>query len=208
MITLAKIAQQVIRRASGGNQSKDSQLDRREVMLRIRQVMNEECKKSFFENYNLGEPGVEGQYVARYTNVAVLKDTTTNEEYSNIPSTYAALPNGRGIREVVPVKSGCFPLIIRKHGSKGIYSRLDVANMQGALGCWPEGNKLYYDQSLLKQGIQKVTIKLAVAAPDSVGEDDDLPIDESAATAIVDKTFQFFYPPVPQDRINNNNPNS
>lgn len=207
MISVLKIAQQVIRKCSGGNQSKDSQLDRREVMLKVRQIMNEECKKSFFENYNLGEPGVEGVYVARYTNVDVLKDTNTNEEYSNIPSTYVALPNGRGIREVVPVKSGCYPLIIRKHGAKGIFAMLPAGNLEGELGCWPEGNKLIYDRSLLAKGIKKVTIKLAVAAPDSVAEDDDLPIDESAASSIVDKAVAFFIQQMPQDRTNNNDPN-
>lgn len=208
MISILKLSQQVIRKVSGGNQSKDSQLDRREVMLKVRQIMNEEGKKSFFENYNMGEPGVEGQYVARYNNIDVLKDDTTNEEYSDIPSTYIALPNGRGIREVVPVKSGCNPLVIRKHGAKGIYAMLPTANLEGELGCWPEGNKLIYDKSLLAKGIKKVTIKLAVAAPDSVAEDDDLPIDEGAANTIVDRAVQFFIQQMPQDRTNNNNPNS
>lgn len=204
MITLDIISQQAIRKLVGGNQSKDSQLDRREVILKLRQIMNEKAKISFFENYKLGEPGVEGQYVASYKDVPIQRDTDRNEEYSEIPVSYVTLPNGRGIREVLPMKGNCNAFAIIKHGAKSVYKNLPAGNLQGHVGCYPEGNRIYYTNKPLSKGYLKVMIKLTVAAPDDLGESDPLPIDASIENQLVNELVMFFQQKVPQDKVNDN----
>lgn len=204
MITLGVIAQQAIRRLVGGNQSKDSQLDRREVILRLRQIMNEKAKMSFFENYKLGDAAVEGQYVATYLNIPILKDTGRNEQYSEIPVSYVALPKGRGVREVSPMKGNCNPFAIIQHGSKGIYRNLPAGNLQGHIGCYPEGNRIYYSNNPISKGFDKVLMKLAVAAPDDLLDTAPLPIDASIENQLVNELVMFFQKKVPQDKINDN----
>jgi hypothetical protein len=204
MITLGIIAQQAIRRLVGGNQSKDSQLDRREVVLKLRQIMNEKAKISFFENYKLGEAAIEGQYVATYLNIDIQKDTDRNEQYSEIPVSYVALPKGRGIREVSPMKGNCNPFAILQHGAKGIYRTLPAGELQGHIGCYPEGNRIYYSGNPISKGFNKVLMKLAVAAPDSLDESAPIPIDASIENQLVNELVVFFQNKVQQDKLNDN----
>ena len=206
MSTKAKMAQQVIRRISGGDQPNDSQLDRREVIRVLCQIINDRVKINFFENYKFGEPGIDGQYIATYKNVAVSLDADTNEYYSTLPSTYVALPNGRGIRQVSSMKNQRVPFIIRKSGSTGIYNNLPAGKLEGRVGVFPEGNKIIFNGDMNRAGVKKVLIKLAVGAPESVGENDELPLDASAEKSVIDEAIAFFRTPAMQDKINNNNP--
>lgn len=206
MSTKAIMAQQVIRRISGGDQPGDSQLDRREVIRVICQIINDRVKMNFYENYKLGESGIDGLYIATYKNVAVSYDSDTNEFYSLLPSTYAALPNGRGIRQVSSMKNQRKAFVIRKSGSASIYSNLPAGRLEGRVGVFPEGTKLIYTTDMNKSGVKKVLIKLAVGAPESIGENDTLPLDAAAEKSVVDEAIAFFRDPVVQDKLNNNNP--
>ncbi len=48
--TKAILAEQVIRKLSGGDQSIDLKVDRREVIKAIVQIINQKAKINFFEN--------------------------------------------------------------------------------------------------------------------------------------------------------------
>lgn len=206
ILTKAILAQQVIRRISGGDQSADSTLDRREVIKILVEILNRKVKESFFESYKFGEPGVDGQYIGRFGNISITKDPDTLEYYSTLPSSYVALPNARGILQVSSMKNQRDIFIISKSGNKGIYNNLQAGGLQGRIGVYPEGNKLWYDKDMSKAG--NILVKLVVAGPDSIGENDPLPIDTSAAESVVKELIMFFQGQVPQDKINNNNPNA
>lgn len=206
ILTKAILAQQVIRRVSGGDQSSDSSLDRREVIKMLVEVLNRKVKENFFESYKFGDPGIDGQYIGRFGNIAVTKDPDTNEYYSTLPSSYVALPNGRGIIQISSMKNQRDVFVINKSGGKGIFSNLPAGNLEGRIGVYPESNKLWYDKDMSKSG--NVLVKLVVAGPDSIGENDPLPIDTSAAESVVKEVIMFFQEQAPQDKINNNNPNA
>ncbi len=105
MNTKRKIAHEVIRFLSGGDQSNNSQIDERDVMIKIRHVINTRVKNNFFENYKMeGTTGVDGQYIFACANVPVTLDTARDEYYSVLPSIYVSLPKGRGIRQVSSMK--------------------------------------------------------------------------------------------------------
>lgn len=204
--TKAILAQQVIRRLSGGNQPADSTLDRREVIKLITQAINEMVKANFFENYKLGEPGVDGVYIATYKSQSVVLDSDRNEYYTTLPNIYVALPKGRGIRQVSSMKNQKKPFIIRENGNQGIYANLPAGRLEGNIGVYPEGNKIWYSKDMRKENIDKVLLKLVVGAPDSIGESDTLPIDASVEFAVIERVLGWLDPTIPQDKINNNNP--
>lgn len=208
MTTKAILAQQVIRRLSGGDQPTDSAIDRREVIQFIVELLNKKIKENYYENYKFGEPGVEGMYIARYGNLDVQKDSTTNEYYTTLPSSYVALPKGRGLHQVSSMLNQKEPFIIRNNGNKGIYAKLPAGNLAGRIGVYPESNKIWYDSDMAKRNVTKVLVKLVIAGPDTIKENDPLPIDEAASADIVREAVMFFSQMVPQDKINNDNPNS
>lgn len=207
IFTKGTLAQQTLRRVHGGDVPTDSPLDPREVIRYICMILNKKVKQNYFENYKLGEPGIDGQYIGRFPNVAVSKDTATLEYYSIIPSSYVALPKGRGLRQVSSMRNQRDPFIIRTNGNKGIYSRLQAGSLQGRIGCYPEGNKIWYDANMDEKKVKEVLVKVVIAGPDTLGESDPLPIDASEAENVVREAVAFFAPQVPQDKINNNNPN-
>lgn len=206
--TKAILAQQVIRKLSGGDQSKDSQVDRREVIKIITQIISYKAKIDFFENYKFGEQGIDGQYIATYKNLSPTLDTDRSEYYVTLPGNYVALPNGRGIRQVSPMKNPRKAYIIRTAGNQVIYNNIPAGNLEKNIGVYPEGGKLYFTGDVIKEGFKsgaKVLVKMVSAGPDSIGESDPLPMDAAAEKSVVDEAFAWFTDKLPQDKINNNN---
>ena len=192
--TKAILAEQVIRKLSGGDQSRDSQVDRREVIKVIVQIISDKAKINFFENYKFGEPGVEGQYVATYKNLVPVLDTDRTEYYVTIPTNYIALPGGRGIRQVSPSKNPRKAYVIRAAGNQVIYNNLPAGGLQGKIGVYPEGNKLYFTGDVIKEGFKnapKLIVKVVAAGPDAIGENDALPMDAAAEKMVIDVAFEW-----------------
>ncbi len=207
MSTKRIIAHEVIRLLSGGDPSNNSQLDDRDVMLKVSHVLNTRIKANFYENYKVeGTTAVDGQYVFAISNVQVTHDAARDEYYSTLPDIYVSLPKGRGIRQVSSMKDQCIVFIIRETGTKGIYNSLQAGGLEGNIGVYPEGNKIFYDKKIKKIGITSVLVKI-VGSPDSITADSILPMDGSEITSIIQDVMKF-YQPVPQDKINNQNPNS
>lgn len=204
-ITKRMLAYEAIKLKYGGNEPNDSTLDTRDVMLMVTQILNEKVKKNFFENYKMDSDGVDGQYVSAFPSIAVTKDNDRSEYYSVLPSIYVALPNGRGVKQVSQMKNQRDIFIIRSNGNKGIYSPLAAGYLEGRIGCYPEGRKIWYDSDMQKKNVNAVLIKLVVAAPDSIGEDDFLPMDAAEANSVVKEVFALLMSRQPQDKLNNNN---
>ena len=59
MITLRKLAYLFIDEVSGGGKTTDSKLDERDVILKIRQILNEVMALKYFEKY---QKGIVAQY--------------------------------------------------------------------------------------------------------------------------------------------------
>jgi hypothetical protein len=205
--TKRSIATEVIKIYSGGNKSKDSGLDVRDVILLVNHVLNHKVKLKFFENYSFDRSGVDGQYIASFPNIDVTKDTARGEYYSLLPSIYVALPNNRGIRQVSPMKNQRDPFIIRQNGNRGIHSLLPSGNLEGRIGLYPEGSKIWYDADMGKKNITKVLIKLVVASPDNIGENDSLPLDAAAVSDVIKEVYTILMGRQPHDKINDNNEN-
>lgn len=201
MATLAQITQEIIRQYSGGEQSKDSTLDPREVSLMVLQSLNELVRNEYFENISTeGFHGVSGEYITSYS-VSVQKDTVRREAFIIIPSPYIALPWGKGVHEISPINDRCNSYIPVINGFNSLFQGLPAGNLEKRTGFYPEKNKIFFTKDITGQGVQKVLLKLVVA----VG--DDVVIDPASELSVVTKVLTLLKSRGEQDKINDNNPN-
>jgi hypothetical protein len=198
MPVLRTTAQQVIRRLSGGDQSQDSQLDPREVMRYLLQILNEKIPIDYFTNIKIEDDhAVSAQYIFVAT-ANILKNEIRNEYYINVPTPYIALPHDKGIHEIGPTNDSCMTFSPCRNGSKALFKGLPAGNLEMNIGYYPERDKIYFVSNPKKKGVTKVMIKLIVAAGD------DLVIDPGTEKMLVDEAVKFFGGKVPQDKVNDN----
>ena len=200
MITLNKIASQIIRKLSGGDRSKDSPIERRDVVLRIRQVMAELLKLELYEYRNAGDRLPPGLYIATYSDLTITKDTDTEEKYVTLPEHFMSLPYNKGIYRVA--FSGSEVSMIRRNNPY-VSNVLPSASLEGHQGYYVEGFRLYLDNpEEINETKKKVTAKLLVPAPDSIGKDDSLPILPEHQAEIIRRVVNDMFSVAIEDKLN------
>jgi hypothetical protein len=168
-VTLRKLAQEVIRLESGGDPSNDTQLSEPYVILMVRQASNRFLKPMILEAMAQDDRSTLPLMVIRYE-VAV--SGTNPNKYITLPDFYINLPFNKGIRGVAPIQDPTNEMIPRHNPA--VSRNLPCADLNtGQFSYYTEGNKVYFDNDI---EFGKVLLKLVVASPDSVGEDDFLPI--------------------------------
>lgn len=209
MLTLKKIAALHIEQINGGDASKDSQSSYQIVIPRIRHILNDFIKPLINERYNDDDKTVP-------TNFLVTYDFTVQNDalgaYVDLTESYLSLPHNRGIKRAfqrMPVES-----------QPGAFSEYELIptefpefNRNTRAGRYPTHRKYYMEGLRLRlQNISaepgqtnKVYVQQVVAAPDSFGENDPLPLSPEMISQVLLKLMAFV-PPAPQDKINNQNP--
>lgn len=196
MATIAQLTQQVIRILSAQDQSKDSQLDKREVKLLIIQELNYAIKMEYYANSSGMDKGVSGQYIATFVQ-SVARDTVRGETYITVPTPYVAIGGtDKGIKEVSPMNDNQQSYVPTANGAKNIYRGLPAGNLEQRVGFYPERDKIYFSQDIMKKGVSKVRLKLIVASGD------DMVIDPAIESTIRDKAVAVFSKRGEQDRLN------
>lgn len=206
--TLATLSQQIIRVVSGGDQSKDSQLDIREVSLYVGQTIEEFIKRDMLSDYKeglkTGDPHIPSNYIATFRNLPVIVDEETAQWYVEIPSSYLSLPNNLGIYQVSGMKNIRKPFVISDSGSIGIYDGLPSSYLEGRVECYVEGLRMYFNCNARQKGITKVLMKIITGNPSNLGLNDPLPLSPSEAKEIVKEGVILFSSKGIQDKFNDN----
>lgn len=197
MITLRKLAHLFISDVSGGDQSKDSQIDEREVMLKIRQLMAEVLFLKQFEKLNSGDRSPITQYVASYDlSVADGDDFQT----STLPEFYVGLPNNRGVHRVFEKDNPRNDFLPMRNPA--VTQSLETARIKGLNYYYVEGLTIVYPR--LNNSITDVTVQLIIPAPDTITKDANLPILPEHQSQIL-RMLKEDYAYVPKDYLNDNN---
>lgn len=200
MNTLNKIASQIIRRISGGDQSVDSQLDRRDVIVRIRQALNELLKGEILERRSVGNRMPQPMYIGTFSGLAIAKGSNGLE--SDIPEFFVSLPYNAGIHRVTLTGKPMEAIIRRNNPS--VSSSLECSGTEGRPSYWTEGFKIYFDEHTQVSTKKTIDLRLVVAAPDSIEIDDPLPILPEHVAPLIDIVTQRLAPQMPDDRLSNN----
>lgn len=202
MASLAQIAEQVIFKYSGGDASRDSELDPREVQLFVLQELNAILKLEYWNNIKLDEDhGISGQYIVPFK-FPVLYDNVRNETYVTLTNPYLTLGAlDRGIQEVRPYDGNANAFIPMANGSHSLYKGTKAFELEGHIGYYPEAGNIYFMKDPRKTGISNVMVKQIVSMATAFISDPGTEAD------LVQKVFTRLIEMRPQDKINNNNPN-
>lgn len=203
MITLRKMAYQIMDDLSGGGRTTDSKLDEREVILKIRQTLNEVMALKYFEKYNDGDRSPISMYISTYK-LTLQNDNDLNRAYITLPEFNATLPYNRGLHRMWlksdPDQKG---IVLSHHPSIG--GRLRAGNVPGVIYAYQEGFTVVLRNVSVEPGSpETVVTQIIIAGPDSIGINDPLPIVPEQQSEVI-KRIMAFYRPLPQDLAINGN---
>lgn len=198
MITLRKLSAEVIRLESGGDPSNDSQLSQAYIVLLLRQALNTLLAPKIFEK--LGQDDRSGLHLLIVTYTVDVVGENDNK-YSDLPEFYHSMLFNDGLH-IAPVEDPT-NYFIQRH-NPGVSRGLPCADLDPEqYSFWTVGKRVYYDETF---DFPKVLMYLTVAAPDSVGIDDNLPIFPDMAIPAIQLVRQMLKDTPPQDKILDNNP--
>jgi hypothetical protein len=172
-ITPRFIAQQIIRLAEVGDQSRDSELTEREV---IELVINSATKLLKQEMYMLrqspdGLKTIPAHLLHTFRKVPVKKLTVDGINFIELPGDYASLPMNEGVRRITPNTTNPYEkkaMIPVQHEELDVLGDI-VGSMQNQWVFFVEGNKAYFykkcGKTLCESGIEYLDVTLV-----SVGE--------------------------------------
>jgi hypothetical protein len=173
-VTPRYIAQQIIRLAERGDQSRDSQLTERDVLPLVIDVATKLMKQ---EMYSLrqspeGYKTIPSHLIKTYKKVPVKKLISTGVNYIDLPGDYASLPMNEGVRRIAPKTDNPFEnkaMIPVQHEEMDIIGNI-LGSMQNQWVYFVEGDKAYFykkcDKTLCESGIKYVSVSLVSVSLD------------------------------------------
>lgn len=177
-LTLKQIASLFIEQRLGGDRSTEDEMSYQDAIARARIACNRVLKVQYIDKLQDGDRSNIGSVIATYE-LTVQNDTDC--AYVTLPEVPINLAHNRGIDRVFqrkktnkgnPTKTE-FTLV--HNPATNLQSR--TARYPGLNICWQEGFKLKFYNMYAEPGQPvKMIVCLVVAAPDSIGESDPLPI--------------------------------
>lgn len=205
-MTLRNIADLLIHDLSGGVASKDSTLDRRDIIMKARGYLNTLLKPIYFEKKNEGDNSPISQAIYSYE-LSLEEEAGTKQKYLTIPDVYMALPFNKGINRLY-VKGNPNRDFVIQH-NPGISGTLPHTKLKNIQFCYIEGMKIKMGKGCTAKKADKLILQIINIAPDALGENDPLPIIPEQL-ADLNKMLKSDYAPflqIPADMANNENPN-
>ena len=199
MRTLRMIAQEAIRMESGGDVSDDSRFSEPYTILMARQAANKLISPLIYANMNEGDRGTLPLLIVGYE--VPVTGTVPNRKVT-LPEVYNNHAFGKGLYGIAPIEDPTNHFIPRN--SPAVSRNLPCADLEpGQNSYYTEGLTAYFDENM---DFKKVLVKVLMAAPDSVGPDDNLPIYPEMEYDIIMMVRQMLRDQPLQDRILDGNP--
>lgn len=192
MISLRQISQTIIDRLSGGDRKTGSELSVQDIVFKVRGVCNELLKAEYITKYQENDRSSITHCIANF-------ELTLNNDpdcaYVTLPEFYLSLPYNRGINRIFQRAMNAqgnptdTEFAISHQPAIGLKTR--TVRYPGINICWIENFKVKFYGIYAEPGTtNKVIVQLIVAGPDSVGEDDALPIMPEMIPRIIDRIIQ------------------
>lgn len=201
--TLSSLAWLFIDDVSGQGRTTDSRLDPRDIILKIRQLMNEVMDLKYFEKYNDGDRGAITLYISTYK-LTMQHDADLNRAYVIIPDFYKTQSYNRGIHRAWRKEFPDNDIVISHHPQIGGNTR--AGNVANIVYGFMEGFNLVFRNISVEPDDEPeiVVVQTIVAAPDAIGANDPLPIIPEQQAEIL-RRLMAMYRPTPQDLAINAN---
>lgn len=199
MITLRKLAREIIELESGGSPSIDSNLSEAYVIQYVRQMTNAVLMPKVFERLQQDDRSGLQLMLASYE-VTVQGDG--DSKYIDLPEFYINLPFNKGLHQIAPVDDPTNAFIPRLNPA--VSRNLPCADLDpGQYSYWSKGKKVFFDNDI---EFNKVLVDLLVASPDSVGIDDSLPIYPEQQIEVIQRVREMIKSMPVQDKRLDGNP--
>ena len=193
--TYNQLAEQVIILASGGDQSRDSELESEDIILLCKQVASNIIRNEMYAemvklNDNL--PGF--QYL--WTTTEVATKIKTGVYTITLPSIPFNLPNDRGIHAVFPDDNLDNPIMYVPYAAQSFVKDALVGEL--AYSVERDTLRVFNVCGPLKN----VTLQLVMVSPDDQGKDDPVFIPPEFQQMIVQEVFEIIMGRPPMDVVN------
>jgi len=200
---LDQMSELVMRKLNGGNITKDSPWDSREIRLHVENALNN--KLLFDIRENMGETmETIGQYIVTFTNVGVQWDNARKVSYVDMPARYISLPRNRGLFSIGSMTDQTNKYIPIMAGGSN-FNTTDTPLLQGKIGYEPQGNQAIFTTDLTNGGADlnvKVMVQLVIAAD---GDKFKVFVPANIEAEVIDYVYQSMANKKPEDKINDNN---
>jgi hypothetical protein len=167
MITPRKLAYEFRRMMAGGDPGPDFHIPEAYAILLARQGLQALVAARIFPQ-DQDDRSNAPMYIAQYE-VNVLGEF--GHQYLDLPDWYLRMPFNKGLHGIAPVQEPTQHYIPR-HNPQVTYN-LDCADVEGQRSYWVIGQRVHLDKEEEKA---KLLVYLLIPAPDSIGDDDPLPM--------------------------------
>ncbi len=200
-----KLAEQAQRIILGGNPTGDREVSIQELILFATQSFSIIVRRTFFEGKSEGESFVNGDFIYSFENVDVSKDGARDEYYSSLPETTVTLPYDMGVYQISRMKHQNKAFIPVSNGFNAMHSGMESSMLEGNIGYYREGDRIYYVNFNDTTGIGKVLMKL-IAPIGQVDDEDQVNIPDDIQGEIVQMIVQLYTneQAAPKDIVNDN----
>jgi len=189
----------------------DFPYDTRDIFPILDSITNAYAKKSMLEGMKLGDSNVPDQYAVEFKNLPIYFDRDYALCYINLPARPIALPFGRGVDFVSPMRN--------RQSQFYVINRNQMPNSFGGLGgnegntyCWKEGGRLYFTTQFDETDAPKVFLRLIISSASSIDRDAEYPIDPAVEYEVRNAVIQYFLnidarnQDLTKDSVNTNTP--
>lgn len=204
MITLQQIADLILHDFEGGLPSKESKLDRRDIILKARSFLHTVLKPVMYEKWAEGDKSALSQAIYTYE-LSLSEDA--EGKYIAIPDFYMALPDNRGIHRIY-VKGNPY-VDFTPQANPGITGNLPHASLKGMQYYTVEGMKIRIRKGSAAKKGDKMMLQIINMAPDALAETASLPLMGEQLAELIRLLKQDYAPfaGVQTDYLNNQNAN-
>lgn len=172
MTTKYRIAEQILLELN--KRSYDSAITMQQVMLKVNQSLAYLVRMRYFASKQSDTEELDGSLIFTFKDVSVTKDADRDEYYTELPATTMSLPNGIGIRSVIPKgsKREYRPVT---NGFSGLYEGMISSKLEGSVGYYQENEKLFFVNMDSTNNPEYVLMKIVLPL-DGIDEDASLNI--------------------------------
>lgn len=200
MITVRQLAMEVIRLESGGPPSMDSPFDLGYTMRLVRQAANTFLGPMILANLGQDDRGSLPLLIVGYQVDVQGEDT---HRTLTLPEFFMQLPFNRGLKGIAPIEEPTSEFIPRNNA--GVSHNLPCADAEQQVTYWQEGLTVYFDKEV---ELAKLLVKLVVVAPDSIGDDQALPLYSEMQFPIIALVRQMYANRPVLDKLLDNSPDA
>lgn len=210
--TAIGFAEEVLNQLRDQLVGRDIQIDLREIILSLDQMVNEEAKNGFFENWKIfNSTSVDEMYLTRWEWITVTDPTNKGASFFQIPAHYAVLPYNEGINQVyfsndftLGAKKKYFdPVIITSFQDVSANRNTVGEFLEGRISCYPRNGNMYFDRGQINAKYGQVGIALVVRDASAIASDAPYPIPADKQSIIINKLVAMYRMRLaqPQDNI-------